>query len=151
VIPSAPAGAPGFADSQPGVSATVAGFDGVVLATVSRHSEAVAALPDPVEAAVNRGATAAGMVGVVAVDGDIDHDTAPLLLLALTESIDGHRLVRCDLSRTAFLAAAGANALLAAHRHALRTGSRLTLHGAHGITRAVLTIVGLDHVLHLEP
>jgi anti-anti-sigma factor len=155
--PSAPTTAPSGSDgtglrTEVGVSATVAGFDGVVLATVCRHSEAVASPPDRSKTVevVDRAGVVDG-VGVVAVDGDVDHDTAPLLLLALTESLDRHRRVRCDLSRTAFFAAAGANTVLAAHRHALATGSHLTLHGAHGTTLTVLTIVGLDRVLHLEP
>jgi anti-anti-sigma factor len=53
----------------------------------------------------------------------------------------------CDLSEVTFFGAAGINALVIAHERAARAGSRLLIRGAHGITRRVLQITGLEDLL----
>jgi anti-anti-sigma factor len=119
-----------------GVSATVAGFDGVVIGRVARHREA-------------------GLTGtarwqeltVISVTGDLDADTGPLLHIALTEALDANPNVCCDLSRVAFFGAAGANTVLAAHVRAAAAARRFTMRGVHGLTRLVLDITGLDEIL----
>ena len=120
------------------VSATVAGFDGAVIGSVTRHREA-----GPTDAAPSQEWI------VVSVTGDLDADTGPLLHLALTDALDANPRVCCDLSRVAFCSAAGANALLAAHRRATATGRQLTVRGVHGITELVLAITRLDETLTL--
>ena len=118
------------------VSATVAGFDGVVIGSVTRHREA-----GPTDPALSQ------QWIVVSVTGDLDADTGPLLHLALTEALDANSRVCCDLSRVAFCGAAGANAVLAAHLRAAATGRQFTVRGVHGITRLVLAFTGLDQTL----
>jgi anti-anti-sigma factor len=84
---------------------------------------------------------------VAAVAGEIDLVTAPLLQAALVDAVDHHREVCCDLSEVTFFGAAGINALVIAHERAARAGSRLLIRGAHGITRRVLQITGLEDLL----
>jgi len=84
---------------------------------------------------------------VVAVTGEIDLATAPLLEAALVDAVDRHRTVCCDLSEVTFFSAAGINALLIVHERAGHAGSGLKICGAHGITRRVLQITGIDDVL----
>jgi anti-anti-sigma factor len=129
---------PPAAGESVGVSATVAGFDGVVIGRVARHREA--GLTGP---ALWRELT------VVSVTGDLDADTGPLLHIALTEALDANPSVCCDLSRVAFFGAAAANTLLAAHLRAGATGRQFTVRGVHGITRLVLAITHLDEILIL--
>jgi anti-sigma B factor antagonist len=81
---------------------------------------------------------------VAAVAGEIDLTTAPLLQAALMDAVDRHCTVCCDLSDVTFLGAAGINALVIVHERAAQAGSRLRIRGAHGITRRVLQITGLE-------
>jgi anti-anti-sigma factor len=84
---------------------------------------------------------------VVAIDGEIDQDTAPLVRLALSHALDGRLPVCCDLSRVTFFGAAAANAVLAAHRQASAAGNRFFLCGVQGITGRVLAIVDPDRIV----
>ena len=120
-------------------SITVTGADGTVLVEIARHTE------DP--AGEHSGSSAASPQVVVDVVGDIDADTAPLLLSALTHAVQRNRRVCCDLSRVAFLGAAAVNTILAALRHADITGCAFTVRGLHGIGARVFQITGLDAVL----
>jgi anti-anti-sigma factor len=118
-----------------GVAGTVTGPSGTALLTVTLQAE------PPAE----DGATEA--VLVVAAAGEIDLDTAPLLQAALIDAVDRRSAVCCDLSDVAFLSAAGIAALMSAHQRAAETGSRLTVRGAQGITRRVLQLTGVEHLL----
>jgi anti-anti-sigma factor len=123
-------------DESVRVSATVAGFDGAPIATITRYRE-----PGDAELDGDRPLT------VVAVVGDVDGDTAPTLRMVLTEAITGQSQVCCDLAQVAFLGAAGANALLAAHRDASAADCHFTLRGVHGIAQWTLVVTGLNRVL----
>ena len=79
-----------------------------------------------------------GPLSVVRVGGEIDQDTAPLVALALARALDAHASVCCDLSEVTFFGAAGAHALLAAHRRALETGRAFSLRGVHGVADRVM-------------
>jgi anti-anti-sigma factor len=117
-----------------GVTATVADDARTILVTISR----------PAEAAL----TGAGdLLSVVAIDGEIDQDTAPLVRLALSHALDGRLPVCCDLSRVTFFGAAAANAVLAAHRQATALGNVFFLRGVQGVTGRVLAIVDPDRVV----
>jgi anti-sigma B factor antagonist len=119
-----------------GVSASVAGYDGTVIATITRGVESPAALTG-----------VDGPLAVVAVDGDIDQDTAPLLEQALRVAIND-RLETClDMRRVGFFGGAGANVLIGAHGYAASRGRCFILRGVHGIATQVLTIVGLDRLI----
>jgi anti-anti-sigma factor len=111
------------------VAISVAGVDGRVIATISRRLESTGDRTD---------------VSVVSVDGDVDLDTAPLLEQALLTAINDRPRTCLDLDHVDFFSAAGVNVLLKAHRHASGLGHSLALHGVHGLTERVLTIMGLD-------
>jgi anti-anti-sigma factor len=91
-----------------------------------------------------------GPVIVVSIIGSLDQDTCHLVEAVLNNAIDAGGPVRCDLTGTDFLAAAGVAVLLAAHHRAQRRGHRVSVRGAHGITRRVLLITGTDEVLTFE-
>ncbi|WP_328477346.1 STAS domain-containing protein [Actinoplanes sp. NBC_00393] len=84
---------------------------------------------------------------IVFVDGEVDAETTPVLQEALLNAVDGYPTVYCDLNRVVFFGAAGANSVAAAGRRAATVGHRLELCGAHGLTRQVLAIAGLDRLL----
>lgn len=118
------------------VSVTVAAPDGTIIATITRHRDATTDDHSPAHDVI-----------VVGIDGDVDLDSSPLLQIALTEALDAHPRVSCDLSRAAFFGATGANTLVAAHLHAKAAGRQFTVRGARSTTRWVLGITGLDQML----
>ena len=115
-------------------SGTVTGYDGSELVTIRLHDEPVR----------TRAGDQAQLV--VDVSGEIDADTAPLLHAALADAIGRRRHVCCDLTGVDFLAAAGANTIMAARRYADETGCAFTVRGVHGIAARVFHITGLDTV-----
>ena len=116
-------------------------FPGGVTATVADDAETILVT-------VSTALTSAGdPQTVVAVDGEIDQDTAPLVRLALSQALDGPMPVCCDLSRVTFFGAAAANTVLAAHRQATAFGKVFFLRGVQGITGRVLTIIDPDRVV----
>jgi anti-anti-sigma factor len=119
-----------------GVTASVAGYDGTVIATITRTVESSAA-PAGVD----------GPLSVVTVDGDIDRDTAPLLEQALRLAIDDRLQTCLDMRRVDFFGAAGVHVLIAAYGHAASLRHCFVLRGVHGIADRVLTIVGLDRLI----
>jgi len=114
----------------PGVRATVADDDGTIVITISRQVE-----PASTEVGADDSLT------VVAVDGEIDYDTARLVQLALCRALDDRTAVCCDLSRVTFFGAAAAGTLLCAQQHAAEVGQRFFLRGVDGISGRVLNIV----------
>jgi anti-anti-sigma factor len=119
-----------------GVTASVAGYDGTVIATITRTVESPAAL-----------AGADGPLSVVTVDGDIDQDTAPLLEQALRLAINDRPVTCLDMGRVDFFGAAGVHVLVAAQGHAAGLRHCFVLRGVHGIAARVLTIVGFDRMI----
>jgi anti-anti-sigma factor len=117
-----------------GVAGVVTGPSGTALLSVTLRTEP----PEDGAAEVRLVAAAAG---------EVDLDTAPLLQAALLDAVDRHPVVCCDLSDVTFLSAAGLTALLTAYQRAQETGSRLTVRGAHGITRRVLQVAGVEQLL----
>ena len=117
-----------------GPATTVAGCDGAVLATLTRRV----------------GPVPGGSLTVIAVDGDIDQDTAPLVRAALVEALDHESRVCCDLSRVDFFGAAGINTMLAAHHHAAALHRAFSLRGVHGLAGRVLSIAGLTGVIPVD-
>jgi anti-anti-sigma factor len=77
---------------------------------------------------------------IVAIEGEVDLDTAPLVQDALLRALDGTDAVCCDLSRVTFFGAAGVRALFAAGEYAVGRGRTFGVRGAHGVTRRVLTL-----------
>jgi anti-anti-sigma factor len=92
----------------------------------------------------------------------------PLIELAITEDLDVWAVPRLsalldevlarrperltiDLVACPFIDAAAIDVLLEAHRRALRTGGRLTLHEPPPRLRRNLQLARVDHVLHITP
>jgi anti-anti-sigma factor len=119
-----------------GVTASVAGYDGTVIATITRTVESPAAL-----------AGVDGPLSVVTVDGDIDQDTAPLLEQALRLAINDRLRTCLDMRRVDFFGAAGVHVLIAAQGHAASLRRCFVVRGVHGTANQVLTIVGLDRLI----
>jgi anti-anti-sigma factor len=127
--------APG-AGGSPELTATVLGRDGCVVFTVSRHLDGNRAASDEL---------------VVAATGDLDHDTAPLVEVAVATALDQSRRVCLDLRDVAFFGAAGANTVVAAHLHAVRTDGSFTVRNVPGNAWRVLQITGVDTVVAAHP
>jgi anti-anti-sigma factor len=108
----------------------------MVIATIARSTERSSA-----------GTGTGPAMAVVAVDGDIDRDTAPLLAEALTASIDDQPRTCLDMRDVAVLDAAGARVLLGARRYADDHGRGFCVRGVHGMPERVLTILGLDRLV----
>lgn len=119
-----------------GVAASIAGPEGRVIAIISRRLEPAVDEADATE-----------LTAVVAIDGDVDLETAPLLQQALILAIDDRPRTLLDLHHAEFFGAAGVHVLLAAHRHATIRGRIFALRGVHGVAERVLRIVGLDSVI----
>ncbi|MET8364910.1 STAS domain-containing protein [Micromonospora sp. NPDC049580] len=83
---------------------------------------------------------------IVAPAAYVDMDTAPLLGAALTNALDRHPDVCCDLAAVDFFSAAGVHVLLLAADRAKRGGSRFSIRGAGGITQRVLRITQVEHL-----
>jgi anti-sigma B factor antagonist len=117
-----------------GVTAIVADDARTLLVTISRQADtALTGADDPLT--------------VVAIDGEIDLDTAPLVRLILSNALDGRTPVCCDLSRVTFFGATAVNTVLAAHRQATASGNSFFLRGVQGITDRVLTLCDPDRVI----
>lgn len=87
---------------------------------------------------------------MIEVAGDVDAETAPMLLAALAEAIDRTRRVCCDLSGVDFFGADGANVLALAHVHAAHARGAFSVRGVHGFTARVLDITGLSGILRID-
>ena len=138
--PSATGDHPGAGHGEsPRASGAVTGFDGAVLATISRRTELhPGGHPD----------TSADVpLVVIDVVGDLDADTAPLLRAALTHAIGRNPRVCCDLSRAGFIGAAAINTFFAALRDADDAGCAFHVRGIHGFYACVFALTGLDAVL----
>ena len=120
--------------------------DGVT-ATVTDDLETIRITVSRQVGADRGGAGSGGPLTVVAVDGEIDHDTASLLRLTLSQALDGRTPVCCELSRVTFFGAAAANVLLAANRQADAVGCSFSLDGVAGMTDRVLSIVDPEGVI----
>jgi anti-anti-sigma regulatory factor len=114
-----------------GDASTVVGFDGTVLARITWHEESAESAR-------------------VLVEGDIDRDTAPLLLAQLVAALAGRPVVRCDFGRAGFFGVAGVNALVEAHLTAARSGRTLLLTGVGQAVDYVLCRCGVRGVLAVE-
>ncbi|BCJ40648.1 hypothetical protein GCM10010168_73640 [Actinoplanes ianthinogenes] len=86
---------------------------------------------------------------VVLAHGEVDADTAGVLMTALEYAIDAYPLVTCDLSGVRFFGAAGANAIAAARQRGVERGHTLELCGARGTAVEVLLIAGLGTMLRI--
>lgn len=119
-----------------GMAASVEGWGGIVIATIAQRTERA-----PAESGGDE------EMSVVAVDGDVDRDTAPLLARVLTGAIDDHPRTCLDMCHVDVLDAAGVRALLAADRYAADHGRDFHVRGVHGMPERVLTMLGVHRII----
>jgi anti-sigma B factor antagonist len=121
-------------DLTDGVRATIADGAETILVTLTRGTGAgLAGAGDPLT--------------VVAIEGEIDLNTAPLVRLALSHALDGRTAVCCDLSEVTFFGAAATNTVLAAHQQAAALHLVFFLRGVHGLVGRVLAILDPDRLV----
>lgn len=84
----------------------------------------------------------------IPVAGEIDAETADMLLLVLVDALAGDVSgVEVDLSRVTFLDAGGVRVLLAGRRRARERGIAFRVRGATGLCQQVLEVAGVLDVL----
>ena len=90
-----------------------------------------------------------GDVTVVTPFGDVDQDTAPDLLRALTTAIDeaGPNAVEVDMRHVTFMDSSGVGALLAANRLAGASGATVRVRNPVPAVRMVLDITNVWQLL----
>ena len=108
--------------------ATVTGWDGALIAAVSRRL----------------GHAETGPEVVVDIRGDLDLDTAPLAQATVIQALDDAPRVCLDLTEVQFFGAAGLRVILGARRHAEALGRDFRLSGVHGVTARILVLAGLS-------
>jgi anti-anti-sigma factor len=91
---------------------------------------------------------AAATPAVIAVVGEVDLYTAPLLATALRDALHHCPVVNCDLTGVTFFSAAGISELVRAAQHASQAGHRLHVRDHTGTAARLLRMVGLDDLLH---
>ncbi|WP_317440693.1 STAS domain-containing protein [Streptomyces collinus] len=88
---------------------------------------------------------------IVAVSGEIDHNTAAPLIQALAPEQLGERpRAVVDMREVSFMDSSGINVLLAAHRDLTPTGS-LRLAGVQNSVMRTLQLVGVDSIIPCYP
>ena len=88
----------------------------------------------------------------IAVSGELDADSAPLLKQGIDRAVaGGARTVTLDLAAVDFIDSSGLGAVLSRHRMLAQAGGRLELLDPTAGTRRLLAITGLDQVLHIAP
>lgn len=87
---------------------------------------------------------------VVRPDGEVDRDCADALRATLLEQV-GSADVVLDLGRVAFIDSSGVSVLITAQRAAESAGHRFTIRGVDGVVLKVITALGLERVLPLDP
>ncbi|MER6472343.1 STAS domain-containing protein [Streptomyces collinus] len=95
--------------------------------------------------------TTADGATVVAVSGEVDHNSAGPLIQALALDGLGERpRVVVDMRGVGFMDSSGINVLLAAHRD-LSPAGWLRLAGVQSSVMRTLELVGVDHVIPCYP
>lgn len=88
---------------------------------------------------------------VLALTGELDHDTAGPLRAALTEQIEaGARRIVVDCARLTFCDSTGLNALLRARLHAQETGGRVELADLRPPVSRMFEITGARTVFQVH-
>ena len=84
---------------------------------------------------------------IVEVSGDLDGQTAPQLLSALTRNMRFNSDVCCDLGGVGFFGIAGADALAVAHLRSAAARGSFSVRGVGDGPAMVLEATGLDAIL----
>ena len=92
-----------------------------------------------------------GGVVRLAVAGEIDAVTAPLLAARLAEvSVEGVAEVVLDFSGLEFIDSSGLSVLVVAHRRLRNAGAALVIEAPPSTARRVFAIAGLDRLLTIR-
>ncbi|MFE2886804.1 STAS domain-containing protein [Streptomyces graminifolii] len=88
---------------------------------------------------------------VVALAGEIDHETGGSLreALDLPNSVAPHAVI--DLSQVTFMDSSGINILIAVHRTLAEAGGWLRLAGATPPVLRIIQLVGIDGIITCHP
>ena len=88
---------------------------------------------------------------VITLRGDLDMATVPALRTAVLGELDSDvRRIVLELETLAFIDSAGLQGIVGLHERARRTGVKLVLRHPSTTARRVLSLTGLDEVLHVE-
>ncbi|WP_333774982.1 STAS domain-containing protein [Streptomyces sp. IBSBF 3136] len=90
-------------------------------------------------------------ITVVAAHGEVDRDSGPQLLQALTARDSSARRTVLNLSGITFMDSSGINVLIVAHRSARSAGGWLRLAAPSPSLSRLIQIVGLDEVIPCRP
>jgi anti-sigma B factor antagonist len=102
--------------------------------------------------ALSIGSSCVGDVLVLAVSGDIDTLTAPLLVEALEHAVtENPAALVIDLTEVHFLATPGMTALVQAEQKATGASVRMAVVADGPTTSRPLKMMGLDRTLGLQP
>ncbi len=85
---------------------------------------------------------------VLSLNGWMDTQNAPLLAAAVDEAGDGISALVLDMSALEYTSSAGIRQIVAAHK---RMKGALTLRHVPPVIMEVLTAMGLDRKLNIEP
>jgi anti-sigma B factor antagonist len=97
-------------------------------------------------------ATGAGEVTVLAVTGEIDHDSRQILGDAAEAAFQaGHRRLVLDLAGVTFCDSGGLSMLVDLHKRAATRGGQLRLAAVQPPVTTVLLATNLDRMLLLHP
>jgi len=88
---------------------------------------------------------------VVEVGGEVDIDTAPRMRAALEDAITTGMPIVVDLAEVTFMDSAGFGVLASIHLQAKRVGTPVRLRAVSDRIRRLLSLLGLDAVLTIEP
>jgi anti-sigma B factor antagonist len=89
-------------------------------------------------------------VVVIAVEGDLDSDTAAYLEPAVRQAIGAGGLVCCDFRRVGYFGAAGARVVMSAVEDAAECGTLFLVRGMQGMAWRVLEAVGFEWALVID-
>lgn len=92
-------------------------------------------------------ASPAGRTVVLAVRGDVDIATSPVLRERLADAVTSYDAVVVDLAQVPFLDSTGLGVLVAAYNRAKAAGSVLVLARPQRIVKNALRLVQVDHVI----
>ena len=88
---------------------------------------------------------------VVALTGDVDLQTSPVVRQKLLESLDGHTRVVVDLSAVNYIDSSGVASLVEAFQVSRKKGASFALANVSSAAMRVLSLARLDKVFTIHP
>ncbi|CAL9637812.1 STAS domain-containing protein [Streptomyces sp. enrichment culture] len=88
---------------------------------------------------------------VLAVAGELDHHSAPVLTGAVAEAQSDDRGLILDLAGMTYCDSTGITVLITAYQRSQATGTPFVLAGANADLQRLFQVVGLDQVFTFHP